>query len=261
MHHDRIKRLLAEIFADSEQVADAVLEAPPCHSNQEEIVAYIEAEQDGLNASVQFPEIHAQIHSCRSCYRVYEELQELLEMARAETLVEPPLAADFVLPVQDEVASDGHVIVERAGASQTSGQSVQQRDTHSVLWTFNEIGQMIAAFSIDLLQSFQPSPQLNYLKAPMRELFSLQSPEIAADLNITIAAHTKRRDPEQCTLTVTADIPSRGGWPNLGGTAITLLLDAEKVATEVTDAFGTVIFDGIACTALAQAQVLVQPEK
>jgi len=242
----------------------------PCHQNQEEFVVYIEAEQDGLNGAIEYPELHAQLQSCNSCYRLYTEVKELLEIVQRDTLVEPPVKADFVLPVSIdsvEMASafekrghDGIALEEPTTTFiDTSAQVQKEQDAHAVLWTFNRMGQLLVALSADLLNSFQPSPQTSYLKTTVRELFTIQSPNIADDLTVTISAHTVRRNPEQCTLAITADIPSRNGWPNLGGTTVTLLLEEEEAATELTDAFGTVVFTEIACTSLAKAQLLVHP--
>ncbi|MCB0111680.1 MAG: hypothetical protein KDE53_37410 [Caldilineaceae bacterium] len=257
MDQDQIKRLLTAIFADVTQAMGSTDDSQPCHANQEEIVVYIEAEQAGEPVAALYPALSAQLQSCTRCQTLYAELKDLLDMVQAETLVAPPPPATFQLPI-----SAAPFNARPRAIDSDSAETIvkQQTDDHSILWTLNGLGQVIATFSTDLLALFQPPPQPSFLKAPPRNLFTIQSPSISDDLQITLAARTVRHHPELCTLTVTCDIPSRGGWPNLGGTTVTLVLGRDEVATQPTDTFGRAMFEGIACAALAHVQVLVQPE-
>ncbi|MCB0061164.1 MAG: hypothetical protein KDE19_03580 [Caldilineaceae bacterium] len=227
MNEEQIRQLLTEIFVAQSDKSGAAAQELPCHTNQEEIIVYLEAEQSGKNPANEYPALHAQLQSCPTCYTLYAELKELLAMERDGTLVEPPIQARFIVPVLDTVATGHRAVVAKSGEAVAK----KVRDGQAVLWTFTELGQLIATLSTELLAAFQPDLQPSYLKAASQELFTIHSPAIAEDLNLTITAQTGRRDHEHCALTVTADIPSRGGWPNLGGITVKLLLDTEELAT------------------------------
>jgi hypothetical protein len=71
------------------------------------------------------------------------------------------------------------------------------------------------------------------------------------DLAVAIAAEEQRDDPTRCTLFVDVDIPSQGGWPNLAGTEVTLKRGDATLEARRTDAYGKVVFEGIAVEDLA----------
>ena len=61
-----------------------------------------------------------------------------------------------------------------------------------------------------------------------------------------ISAEAQRRDPQLLTLEVAVDIPSRGGWPNLAGSAVILRRGPDELIDEQeTDAFGKVTFEDV----------------
>ena len=62
------------------------------------------------------------------------------------------------------------------------------------------------------------------------------------DLEVSIKATAKKSDPRHCTVTVGVDIPSRGGWPHLGGTQVTLNRPGASPERHITDAFGNASF-------------------
>jgi hypothetical protein len=79
------------------------------------------------------------------------------------------------------------------------------------------------------------------------------------DLQATITVEDMRADPAYCTVTVEADIPSRGGWPNLAGTEVMLKRGELELDTQRTDAHGEVVFEGIATDDLAHLVVEITP--
>lgn len=251
MNQDQTKRILTDLFTDdfvgdsADDLADDVV---PCHANQDAIVAYVEAELEQRDVLALYPALHAQLNSCASCRLVYAELKALLMMEEAGTLVEPSREALFALPFLQPTAPTQ--ALEQATAAETPD---------PIQWLVNELGQMIVALSADFLAALQPPMQPAHLKSSTRDLFAVTSPAITDDLSVTLAGKTMRRQPDYSTITVTAEIPSRGGWPHLGGTTVTLAIGEDLVETRETDAFGKVVFAGIALADLARLRITVEP--
>lgn len=279
MDSDKIKRLITEIYADQNEKEDALIRELPCHANQEAIVAYIEAEGKGEDPAVLYPDIFVQLQSCPSCFTLYEELKELLEMAQCNTWIEPPLPAEFVLPPFIAEETEARTVTaptmaqspNDAKQESTSVKAPPPRpmaermiadavdDAYAIPWHITAIGELVVTLSQEFLNSFSPQPMPNYLKAVPDDIFTIQSPALSDDLQVTISAQTMRQNRDKCKLTVIADIPSRGGWPNLGGTIVTILFDNGNAQTHRTDAFGKVHFEEIVCSAFSQLQIVVAP--
>ena len=249
MDQAQIKLLLTNLFSQ-DQISDA-----PCHTNQAAIVAYIEAELAQGHAAADSA-LQGQLATCVSCHTLYTELKALLQLERTAQLVEPP-SATFDLTFLQETASLQSQLRSQPALAPPPTTTRSQVD--SLRWRVNELGHLLVALSTEFLDSLQPAPQAAYLKAPVRNLFTVTSPSLGSDLIVTIAVNTPRRQPEACIVSVTADIPSRGGWPNLGGTTVKLALDDATIATGTTDAFGKVAFAGIARTDLSRLQLTVIP--
>ncbi len=249
MDQAQIKLLLTNLFSP-DQISDA-----PCHPNQAEIVAYIEAELEQGHAAAD-PALQSQLAICASCRTLYTELKALLQLEQAAQLVEPP-SATFDLSFLQETASPQAQV--RSQPALAPPPTAARRQVDSLRWRVNEFGHLLVALSAEFLDSLQPAPQAAYLKAPVRNLFTVTSPSLMADLSVTLAVNMPRRQPEACIVSVTADIPSRGGWPNLGGTTVKLALDDATIATGTTDAFGKVAFADIARADLSRLQLTVIP--
>lgn len=249
MQTSQAKQLLRSIYADDN--APQADEEPLCHENQNDLAAYIYAELDGREVQQQFPEIHVLIHECPSCRRAYEELKELFVMEREEQFVEPPLALPSL--VKETLAA--------LLADDDEKPSIIDVVEEKIRWQLNKLGEMTLRLSEDFVAGLQPSAQPVYLKSAAQDLFEISSPDIADDLAVTLAAREMRRKPESCAITVTAEIPSRGGWPNLGETEITLTLDDQESETQYTDAFGKAVFSGIDKGKLAGLSVTVKPSE
>ena len=58
---------------------------------------------------------------------------------------------------------------------------------------------------------------------------------------------------------VEVSIPSRGGWPNLADTNVTLKRDDLELETQLTDAFGKAVFEGICTDDLAHLVFEIKP--
>lgn len=81
----------------------------------------------------------------------------------------------------------------------------------------------------------------------------------AATITTTITVTTAPTDPTRCIMAVTVDIPSRGGWPNLADTAVTLKQGEDTLATEWTDEFGKVVFGPLERAVLPDLSLEIAP--
>ncbi len=104
--------------------------------------------------------------------------------------------------------------------------------------------------STELVRALRPpslQPALTGLKSDVsqRVICQISLKEAVKDLEVTITAEEKHSDPTCCTVIVQVNIPSRGGWPNLGGTYVTLKRGEQELETQQTDAFGKTVFEGI----------------
>ncbi|MCK6623699.1 MAG: hypothetical protein DPW09_02065 [Anaerolineae bacterium] len=94
---------------------------------------------------------------------------------------------------------------------------------------------------------------------PARSLGQLALTKEVEDLEVIITAETMRRQADQCAITVHVNIPSRGGWPNLAGTAVTLKRDEVKLTTHTTNAHGQTVFEGIPTAEFAHLSFEIIP--
>ncbi|MFN8459062.1 MAG: zf-HC2 domain-containing protein [Anaerolineae bacterium] len=94
-----------------------------------------------------------------------------------------------------------------------------------------------------------PVDQLAYgslrSEGPDRSVGQLALLKAVEDLEVIIMVETMPRQTNHCAITVQINIPSRGGWPNLAGTEVTLKRNEVKLTTHITNAFGQTIFEGI----------------
>jgi len=114
-------------------------------------------------------------------------------------------------------------------------------------WIINECNQLIIQLSQNLLDAFTPSPQLQYVKGD-RPFFEYSIKNEIDDLNVSLSAKSSHQDPEICSLSVDIGIPSRDGWPHLGGIEIMLkenVDDINALAVQKTDAHGIAVFKQI----------------
>lgn len=232
MQPDQATRLLA-FFYEADQAAE-----PLCHANQLELADYIDAEQNGRPIATLYPDLHAQLATCAICRQAYEELKMLVSMEQQDALVEPPNPAAFdfgYLPRLPKPRMEGRVA------------PLVDLVVGGVRWRLTHLRRMVVNLSKEFVQSLQPvGAQPAFLKAAPRDLFAISSPNLAEDLAVTITAREKRGGPERCTLSVRVEIPSRGGWPHLAGTSVTLAVGGQAIETRYTDAMGETFFDNIA---------------
>jgi hypothetical protein len=125
---------------------------------------------------------------------------------------------------------------------------------------------LVIEFSAELVRTLQaPAYQPAYAAARLKSgrsqrvlcRFSLK--EAIEDLEVTITAEERRDDPAQCTVIVEVNVPSRGGWPNLAGTQVTLRRGEQELETQLTDAFGKAVFEDIRTEDLANLVFEITP--
>ncbi len=203
-----------------------------CQECQELLPAYIQAEMDGYAHEEQWRPVVLHLEACSHCSEVYAALTDLMRLAYGDTGVEPPHYPSPALPFL------------QAGENAPRPPDVN--------WRLDEWGRLIIRFSAELMRTLQstayrPAYAVAGLKSAegQRILCQLSLKEAVEDLEVTITVEEARDAPTNCTIIVTVNIPSRGGWPNLAGTRVTLKRGEEELETQWTDAFGKAVFGSI----------------
>ena len=204
-----------------------------CHECQDFLPDYLQAEMDGRAHQDRWRPVALHLETCPHCSAVYATLSDLAELAYGERGVEPPRYPVPKLPF---------LRAKKAASPQPL----------KIPWRLDEVGRLIIEFSAELLRALQvPAYQPAYatirLKSDQarRVLYQFSLKEAGEDLEVTITAEERRDDPARCTVIVEVNIPSRGGWPNLGGTEVKLKRGEQELETQWTDAFGKAVFEGI----------------
>lgn len=213
-----------ETKAILQAVFDDPVLADDCAACQADLAAYIDAELDGQPAANLFPMVAGHLATCADCRQVYGELRSLLTAEWRGQFELPPVPAAFdfaYLPAEDQA-------VTRAA------------------WRLDELGRLVIQLAADLLRTLQgPAWQPSYLKSGRAPLLDYRLAGEVDDLNVHITAEPGGSDPQRLLVAVEVDIPSRGGWPNLAGSLVTLRRGDEVVEEQETDAFGKAVFEGV----------------
>ena len=213
-----------------------------CQVCEELLPEYLRAETVEEAGEARWHYVTLHLKTCPSCSEAYATLLDLTELAFEEETEEPsyhPAPDLSFLP---------------------------KKEPPPIPWHLDELGHLIVEFSADLLRALQP-PAYQPAYAPVRTksdpsrrtLCQLSLKEAVEDLELTIVAEETREDPAYCTVMVEVDIPSRGGWPNLADTEVTIKRDNNEIETQLTDAFGKAIFEGVVTDELGQLVVEINP--
>lgn len=215
---NQTKAMLKAIFDDA-----TLPEA--CAACQTDLAAYIDAELEGQPAADRFPEVTAHLVTCTDCQQAYVELKTLLSAEWQGRLAVPPVAPAFDFSYLPEPTKDA---APRA-------------------WRLDELGRLVIQLSGDLLRSVQgPAWQPSYLKSANVPTFDYRLAGELDDLTVHITAKPGHTDPQRVMIEVAVGIPSRGGWPHLAGSLVTLRrATGEVVEVQETDAFGKVVFENV----------------
>lgn len=218
-----------------------------CQQCQDLWPDYLQAEAEGQAHKARWRSVAFHLETCPHCLAEYVALSDLLELAHGERGGEPPH-----YPVPD-----------LSFLHREPGRPPQPT---SIPWRLDELGRLIIEFSARLLRALQlPAYQPAYATARLksdkssRVLCQFALKEAVEDLEVEITAEERRDDPTHCTVIVEVNVPSRGGWPNLADTEVTLKRDERELETQLTDAFGKAVFEGIATDDLAHLVFEIRP--
>jgi hypothetical protein len=199
-----------------------------CQECQDLLPDYLQAETTGRVGEPRGRLVALHLETCPNCPEVYDTLSGLAALAFGEQGEEPP-----PYPAPDL--------------------SFLRPASPGIPWHLNDLGHLIIEFSADLVRAFRP---LTYQPAyatirhksdqSRKILCQLSLKGAVEDLEVTIIAEETREDAAYCMVMVEADIPSRGGWPHLADTEVTLKRGDKEPETQLTDAFGKAVFEGIA---------------
>jgi hypothetical protein len=208
-----------------------------CQECQDLLPDYVQAETEGQAHAKRWHPVAFHLETCPHCSAEYAALTELIELAYGERGEEPP---HYPVPELSFLRQKKDKLLQPARR----------------FWRLDELGRLIIEFSTELLRALGPPTQqpafaVARLKSPQRTLCQLSLKEAVEDLEVTITAEERRDDPQRCTVIVQVDIPSRGGWPHLTDTEVTLKRKELELGTQRTDAFGKAVFEGIATDDLA----------
>jgi len=220
-----------------------------CRECQELLPEYLQAEMDGCAHEEQWRPVALHLETCPHCSEVYTALTDLMELAYGEGGVEPPHYPAPDLPFLQAA---------RSAPPQPPG----------VNWRLDEWGRLIIRFSAELVRTLQsPAYRPAYAAAGLKSarsqriLCRLSLQEAVEDLEVTVTVEEERDAPGRCTIIVEVNIPSRGGWPNLAGTQVTLKRGERELGTQWTDAFGKAVFDGISTADLPHLTFEITPAR
>lgn len=214
---------------------------PDCASCQEQLAAYVDAELAGQPAAARFPTAAAHLGQCGACQQAYHELKTLLTLERSGELAAPPVPPTF----------DFGYLPSRPArpAAQPAARP----------WRLDELGRLVIQFTADLLASLQgPALQPALLKSGAPAGLRYELAGELEDMRVRIEAEPQRGDPQRMAIEVEVDIPSRGGWPHLAGTIVSLRRGDDLLDQQETDAFGKAVFEDVSAQDLPQLSFTVE---
>lgn len=222
-------------------------DALTCGECQALLPDYLQAKTDQQAHQALWRPIALHLETCPYCSAEYATLSSLAALAYGEQGAEPPY---------DPVPDLSFLRKKKGGVLQPI----------KVPWHLDELGHLVIRFSTDLVQALQlQTDQMVRATAGLKSdkssriLFQTSLEEAVEDLEVIITAEERQDDPTRCTVIVEANILSRGGWPNLAGTEVKLKRDEFELETQVTDAFGQTVFEGVPTADLARLIVEIAP--
>lgn len=231
----QVQSILQALFDDED------VSAPDCAPCQEQLAAYVDAHLAGQPAGTRFPAVAAHLDHCADCQQTYQELMALLALERSGKLAPPPVAPSFdfsYLPPRPA-----------APAAQPAARP----------WRLDGLGRLVIQWTAELLASLSgPALQPAMLKSDAPAGLRYELADAVDDLAVRIEAEPQRGDPQRWTVEVAVDIPSRGGWPHLAGSLVTLRRGDATLDQQETDPYGKALFDDLPASALPQLSFTVE---
>lgn len=246
MNDQEIERLLQFVFEDE---ASTTAVPDDC---QHLLHAYVETELAGGNAAIQFPSVQACLETMPAFREAYEELKAFLEMEHAGLLADPG-----TLPGLDEAFLRELLEEETAVSSPPHPSPLQY---------FNKLGHLVIQLGHYLRQaaaekrptSLSPTERLAGVLLSASGGTSFLFTE-AADHEIEVKLLSVDKQQGAGSLEVTVNILSRGGWPNLGETAVSLHTPTSPSRTLLTDPAGRVLFRNVSLADLNDLTIEIAP--
>ena len=223
-----------------------------CQECLDALGAYVEDKVAGEDVVQLYPRVAGHLQGCSSCREQYEMLYEIMRQEEAGIFGEPPSYITF-----EEWFRLQH---------QEQSPRVKLPRPTRIPWRLDELGRLIIEFSAEWLRVLQPpayQPAYATVKSAKssRTLCQLSLKEAGEDLEVEITAEEMRDDPTLCTVFVDVNVPSRGGWPNLADTEVTLKRGERELGTQVTDVFGKAVFEEIGTDDLAYLVFEIMPSR
>lgn len=220
-----------------------------CVECDELLPEYLAAAALPQDAAPRWAELRVHLVACPACREALADLAELQALAERASGAEP---AAYPAARTDKAVPPARPAPAPARPRPPPVQSP---------WSLDSLGRLIVDLAQALLPaSPSPSPPLAGLKsAPCQTtLAEVTIGDALPDLALRITVEG-RLDADRRHLLVSVEIPSRGGWPNLGGSEIVLLKGEQMVARATTDAFGSAAFTNLAAGEIEQHTLMVRP--
>ena len=203
-----------------------------CEECEELIPTYLAASAPGQADPLHWAALQLHLVGCPACSEALADLIELQGLAESTLGAEPP----------------AYPIPGRAARPATRGP-----------WRLDSFGRLL----VNLAEALLPPPPAVApagLKAAPGQttLGAATLADALPDLELHIAVEG-RPGTDRAALLVTVTIPSRGGWPNLGGSEVSLLDRGKEIARATTDAFGKAVFPDLDLSALERFSLAVEP--
>jgi glutaredoxin len=235
---NRVGHLIRALTTDEE-------DSLTCKECEDLLPDYLQAEREGQAHAPRWRAVALHLETCPHCSAEYATLSDLVALAYGERGVEP---TRYPVPELSFLRPD------------------RPPQPIHMPWRLDELGRLVIEFSAELLRvlqssAYQPAYATVGLKSKKssRTLCQLSLKEAVKDMEVTITAEETRDDPSCCTVIVEVNIPSRGGWPKLADTEVVLKRDEQELETQLTDAFGEAVFEGIATDDLAHLVFEITP--
>jgi hypothetical protein len=211
----------------------------------EGLVVYLEAELAGQDAARLYPQTAQALTSSAAWRQEYAALKDFLTWEVHTPFVQPPRPPCFDFSYLPMVESATAVVTEPS-------------------WYWAPLGYLVVDLSNAvqrLLQPPQQQPAYSFIRAGQGEEnaihFALENQ--LADLNLRLTIEREPATSDGCQVIVEAEIPSRGGWPNLADTIVNLKQADTVVQSRLTDDFGKAVFPAVALIQMAGLKVEVIP--
>jgi hypothetical protein len=228
-------------------IATPVLDQLTCEECQKRLPEYMQTDIAGQPDLNRWRAVAPHLANCPRCAAVYADLTDMLALANRERGLEP-----------EKYPAPRLLFLAREPASP---QQVRQ-----IPWRLDQFGRLVVELTTELVRAIQPPAfQPAYATAQKAEsaalLLRLTLADALEDLAVTITAEPVRGAAALCVVITQIVIPSRGGWPNLAGSEVTLKRDQAEIGTQVTDAFGNAVFQEILTDDLARLRFEIKPNR